>query len=48
LPSTMPYRSEIVTICFAVVAFSVVIQGLTITPLMIRLGLLQKADHKTD
>jgi CPA1 family monovalent cation:H+ antiporter len=46
LPDSMSYRSEIVTICFAVVAFSVVIQGLTITPLMVRLGLLQKAVHK--
>jgi CPA1 family monovalent cation:H+ antiporter len=46
LPDSMPYRAEIVTICFAVVAFSVVIQGLTITPFMVRLGLLQKAVYK--
>jgi CPA1 family monovalent cation:H+ antiporter len=40
LPMSMPYRSEIITISFAVVAFSVVVQGLTITPLMKRLGLI--------
>lgn len=42
LPDTIPYRAEIITIAFAVVAFSVVVQGLTITPLMRKLGLLEK------
>jgi monovalent cation:H+ antiporter, CPA1 family len=40
LPVTMPYREAIITLSFAVVAFSVVVQGLTMTPLMKRLGLL--------
>lgn len=40
LPSRLPLRDEIVIASFAVVAFSVLIQGLTMTPLMRRLGLL--------
>lgn len=42
LPSEIPYRNEIVTISFAVVAFSIIVQGLTVTPLMTALGLLKK------
>lgn len=42
LPTTIPYRAEIITITFAVVAFSVVVQGLTMVPLMVSLGLLKK------
>jgi len=34
LPETMPMRSEIVTVTFTVVAFSVFVQGLTMTPLL--------------
>jgi monovalent cation:H+ antiporter, CPA1 family len=41
LPATLPYRSEIITLTFAVVAFSVLVQGLTVTPFMKQLGLLQ-------
>jgi CPA1 family monovalent cation:H+ antiporter len=33
-------RSEIITLAFAVVAFSIVVQGLTITPVLRRLGLV--------
>jgi len=40
LPSDLPYRDSIITLTFAVVAFSVFVQGLTITPLLRRLGLL--------
>lgn len=40
LPETLPYRAAIVSVAFAVVAFSVIVQGLTMTPLMRRLGLL--------
>jgi CPA1 family monovalent cation:H+ antiporter len=36
----MPLLNEIVIASFAVVAFSVLVQGLTMTPLMRRLGLL--------
>jgi CPA1 family monovalent cation:H+ antiporter len=37
LPGTLPHHDAIVTITFAVVAFSVFAQGLTITPLLRRL-----------
>lgn len=38
LPIDMPAREEIITAAFAVVAFSIFVQGLTMTPLMRRLG----------
>ena len=38
LPGNLPHHDAIVTITFAVVAFSVFAQGLTITPLLRRLG----------
>ncbi len=38
LPLEVPQREEIITISFAVVAFSVFVQGLTIKPLLRRLG----------
>jgi len=38
LPAAIPLREEIITISFAVVAFSVFVQGLTMTPLLRRLG----------
>ena len=38
LPKDMPHAAEIVTVAFALVGFSVVFQGLTITPLMKSLG----------
>jgi monovalent cation:H+ antiporter, CPA1 family len=38
LPVEMPAREEIITAAFAVVAFSIFVQGLTMTPLMRRLG----------
>ena len=40
LPSDLPYRDPIVSLTFAVVAFSVFAQGLTIAPLMRKLRLL--------
>jgi CPA1 family monovalent cation:H+ antiporter len=40
LPGEFPHHNGIVLITFAVVAFSVFAQGLTITPLMRRLGQL--------
>jgi CPA1 family monovalent cation:H+ antiporter len=40
LPPDMPRREDIVTIAFAVVAFSVFVQGLTMSPLLRRLGQL--------
>jgi CPA1 family monovalent cation:H+ antiporter len=38
LPEELPWRNEVVTVCFAVVAFSIFAQGLTMTPLLRRLG----------
>jgi CPA1 family monovalent cation:H+ antiporter len=38
LPSNLEHRGEIVAVTFAVVAFSIVVQGLTVTPLLRRLG----------
>ncbi len=40
LPSIIPLREQIVSVAFAVVAFSVIVQGLTMTPLLRRLKLL--------
>ena len=40
LPADLPQRDTIVVVTFAVVAFSVFVQGLTITPLMRKLGQL--------
>ena len=37
LPESIPHRQEILTVTFGVVAFSVIVQGLTITPLLKRL-----------
>jgi len=38
LPATVPLREEIITISFAVVAFSVFVQGLTMLPFLRRMG----------
>jgi CPA1 family monovalent cation:H+ antiporter len=40
----IPRRDEIITITFAVVAFSVFVQGLTVVPLMKHFGLMSGAD----
>ncbi|MBX3096283.1 MAG: sodium:proton antiporter [Fimbriimonadaceae bacterium] len=40
LPENLPQRDEIIAVAFGVVAFSVIVQGLTMGPLMARLGLL--------
>jgi CPA1 family monovalent cation:H+ antiporter len=42
LPAEMPHREEIISVAFAVVAFSILVQGLTIKPLLRRLGELSK------
>jgi CPA1 family monovalent cation:H+ antiporter len=44
LPEDLPHHDAIVTLTFAVVAFSVFAQGLTITPLLRRLGQMQLND----
>ena len=38
LPAEVPQREEIITISFAVVAFSVFVQGLTMKPFLRRMG----------
>jgi monovalent cation:H+ antiporter, CPA1 family len=38
LPQQLPEHDAIITVTFAVVAFSVFVQGLTMTPLVRRLG----------
>lgn len=38
LPDSIPQREEIITIAFAVVAFSIFAQGLTMTPMLRRMG----------
>jgi len=43
LPPEFPNRQEIIAVSFAVVAFSILVQGLTITPLMRRLGELRES-----
>ncbi len=40
IPESVPYRAEILTVTFGVVAFSVFAQGLTMTPLLRKLGQL--------
>lgn len=40
LPASLPHRDDIVTVAFAVVAFSIFGQGLTMTPLLRKLGQL--------
>jgi monovalent cation:H+ antiporter, CPA1 family len=40
LPSDLPHRDDVITVTFAVVAFSIFAQGLTITPLLRRLKLI--------
>lgn len=42
LPSSLPLRDEILVVTFAVVGFSVVVQGLTMPFLLRRLGFMPK------
>ena len=45
LPPDMQGRESIITVAFAVVAFSIFVQGLTIKPLMQRVGELSVQNH---
>ncbi len=47
LPTTIPRREEMITVTFAVVAFSVFVQGLTVVPLLRRLGELPSQVRKS-
>jgi monovalent cation:H+ antiporter, CPA1 family len=42
IPPTLPLRDEIVVMTFGVVAFSIVVQGLTMPLLLRRLGFLRQ------
>jgi CPA1 family monovalent cation:H+ antiporter len=44
LPPEIAQRDAIVTVTFAVVAFSIFVQGLTITPLLRRMGEISRHD----
>lgn len=44
LPPELPHREDIISVAFAVVAFSIFVQGLTITPLLRRTGELSAAN----
>jgi CPA1 family monovalent cation:H+ antiporter len=48
LPADLPLHDEIVTVSFAVVAFSIFAQGLTMTPLLRKLGQMPKAQGESD
>ena len=43
LPEEFPFRERIVSVAFAVVTFSLIVQGLTIAPLLAKLELLREA-----
>jgi CPA1 family monovalent cation:H+ antiporter len=43
LPPDLPFRQAMVTLSFAVVAFSVIVQGITMIPLLRRLGITDPA-----
>ncbi len=43
LPDSIPYRDEITSVAFIVVAFSIIVQGITIKPLLHYLGELKKS-----
>ncbi len=47
LPGSLLERDEIIVATFAVVAFSIFVQGLTMPPLIRRLGLVQRDDSRT-
>jgi CPA1 family monovalent cation:H+ antiporter len=44
----IPGREEFLTIIFGIVAISIIVQGLTIRPLLIRLDLIIKENHETE
>lgn len=45
LPEELQYREQIITAAFGVVAFSIFVQGLTMTPLLRRLQVLPSPSH---
>ncbi|MBM3762649.1 MAG: Na+/H+ antiporter [Acidobacteria bacterium] len=45
LPQDFPHRATLLTLCFGVVAFSIVVQALTMKPLLGWLGVVEPTDH---
>jgi monovalent cation:H+ antiporter, CPA1 family len=45
LPASIPFHNEIVTVSFGVVAFSIFVQGLTMKPLLRRIGEIPSAER---
>jgi CPA1 family monovalent cation:H+ antiporter len=48
LPHSFPYRDEILQLTFGVVAFSIIVQGLTIKPLLRLLGMGRGQENEYD
>jgi CPA1 family monovalent cation:H+ antiporter len=48
LPDSVPRRSEIKMVSFAVVGFSVFVQGLTMAPLLRRIGEIPRGDGERE
>ncbi|GAB4457404.1 MAG: cation:proton antiporter [Armatimonadaceae bacterium] len=46
LPDSMPRKGEITVVAFGVVAFSIIVQGVTMQPLLAKLGLMPKPEEK--
>jgi len=47
LPETLPFRGQIITVSFGVVAFSIFAQGLTMTPLLRAVGEIPRRAEKS-
>lgn len=47
LPQDLAGRQQVITVSFAVVAFSILVQGLTVKPLLDRLGEVPAAATQT-
>ena len=47
IPDSVPFRAEILTVTFGVVAFSVFAQGLTMMPLLRKLRQLPNGERET-
>jgi CPA1 family monovalent cation:H+ antiporter len=45
LPDNIAHHDEIITVAFAVVAFSIFAQGLTMTPMLRRMGEIPRPEN---
>lgn len=46
LPENILGRADVITICFALVAFPVFVQGMSMTPLVRRMGEIKEVGHE--